>query len=429
MDLLEAAEGRTVIIYGAHLIALELFRYLADGMEDLNFAGFAVTSLDGNPDTVEGYSVRCIQEYTPEDEAVVFIAMPQKYHFDVAEYAKSKGFYNIYPVSQEMMEEVKGRWIIEHVDKDLLCEICKNKYDRSWLDIFPLSQNEEERYRFKLPTLYFENWNYVEEKIRNTDMAGDFRNSYGVYRDIENLQRCMDEKDIDISEYFRIFMVFSCWDNGNRNEQKPAPWIVPIQAGSILTDNKADTLLDETGDSISEMNRGLAELTAAYWIWKNRNNTAYKGLCHYRRHFVLDKKDLEKVKGNDIDAILTIPRFAPGGVGKMFLAETPVKQHVLDTMINSIGDLYLKEKSGFCRFLEGDFYHPNNMVIAKNEIYNSYCEWMFPVIFRMKEMDEVLGYGHESDRHLAYAAELLTSYYFNSRNKRYKVCFTDYEFI
>ena len=78
--------------------------------------------------------------------------------------------------------------------------------------------------------------------------------------------------------------------------------------------------------------------------------------------------------------------------------------------------------------MEQCLYCPNNMVIAKSEIYDAYCEWIFPILFRMEEMDEEKGYGHKGDRHIAYAAEILTSYYFARHKDEYFIAVTDYSF-
>ena len=130
-----------------------------------------------------------------------------------------------------------------------------------------------------------------------------------------------------------------------------------------------------------------------------------------------------------IDALLTTPRYVPYGVGNMFLAETPVKQPVLDAMLQAVGELWPQEKELLLNFLNQCFYFPNNMVVAKSELYDAYCSWTFSVLFRMEELLDKIDYGHKMDRHIAYAAELLTSYYFAKRIGELCILSCDYRYF
>ena len=112
----------------------------------------------------------------------------------------------------------------------------------------------------------------------------------------------------------------------------------------------------------------------------------------------------------------------------MFIAETPVKESVMNNLLSALDMVASEDRQEFEDYLDGDFYFPNNMVVAKSNIYDAYCEWIFPVLLRMLDVDLDTGYGHENDRHIAYAAELLTSYYFMKRKSKLKTAFTDYKF-
>lgn len=62
-----------------------------------------------------------------------------------------------------------------------------------------------------------------------------------------------------------------------------APPFVPIQAGSAILPTLPGVISDAKGDNISVLNPHYSELTAQYWVWKNRATAEYIGFFHYRR--------------------------------------------------------------------------------------------------------------------------------------------------
>lgn len=79
-------------------------------------------------------------------------------------------------------------------------------------------------------------------------------------------------------------------------------------------------------------------------------------------------------------------------------------------------------------YFEECLYYPNNMFIAKNEIFQNYCNWIFPVLFDMEENDKRNGI-IRTNRHIAFSAELLTSFYFSMKKDEYKIALVDYIFL
>lgn len=58
-DTLEKAlEAEELIIYGAHLVALECARWIIQNGERKKLVGFAVTDMTGNPDELAGFPVK-----------------------------------------------------------------------------------------------------------------------------------------------------------------------------------------------------------------------------------------------------------------------------------------------------------------------------------------------------------------------------------
>lgn len=430
-----------LIIYGARLAALECIRWLIRSGKKNQIVGLAVTNTEGNPKEMLGFSVKNLEEYKNHDLTVI-IAMHEKYHTEVEEYARRKGFYKFIRIGFECMSKIKLNYLISEQERynniNLLLQEDIN--DHTWLNILELNADninfsdemKRERY-YKFPTLFYLDEDTVFAEADKLDFKNDYEKICGEYRNlhmfpISNIER-LDAKEL--INVINIYMAFSAWDNAKIEFERYAPWIMPIQLGSKLSNQRRKSLYDDMGnDNISEYNRVLAEMTGAYWIWKNSNSSKYKGLCHYRRHFIISEEEIMSLDYNNIDVILATPRYAPGGLKDMFLTatSTSVTEEVYERILCSISELFPDDRDKFEEYSKSCFYYPNNMVVARNDIYNNYCEWIFPILFRTLEKDAEVCYKHMNDRHIAYAAELLTSYYFVKNKDKYKIAVTDYKF-
>ena len=67
---------------------------------------------------------------------------------------------------------------------------------------------------------------------------------------------------------------------------------LPIQVGAELSEFDLGIQKDNEGDNISNLNPYYCELTAIYYLWKNRPGYDYYGLCHYRRYLTFNKINL-----------------------------------------------------------------------------------------------------------------------------------------
>ncbi len=417
--------GSNIIIYGAHLVALECYRYLRTQGKGNKVIGFAVSDTKDNPSELEGKLVKCIDEYSEyTPDCTIIIAMPQKYHDTVMARARSLGFDGFETYSLESLSEKKGKRLIE--DGHIPFELRKTSNDSTWLDAYV--DGAVSCKRFKFPTLYYlDESEVIKESIRFFDK---YSVSLEGLSELKSLPVCAKRKTTtQVEHILNVYMAFDASVIEYVQNNSFEPWIRPVQVGCADSERLAGYHYDdEYDDNLSRSNSLYAEMTCAHWIWKQGHGSDYKGLCHYRRLFGLTYDDIFAMKEEGVDAILTTPRFAPGGVGEMFVAETPVKEPVMEAMIEAVKLLSPEETDGFKAFLENRFYFPNNMVIAKNDIYDDYAAWVFPILFRMLETDIKKGYGHENDRHIAYASELLTSYYFMRRKSELKIVFTDYVF-
>ena len=189
-------------------------------------------------------------------------------------------------------------------------------------------------------------------------------------------------------------------------------------------------LHDDEGDNISAKNPYYCELTALYWGWKN-SDAEIKGLCHYRRYFsdireplmsyykysgkknisrrILKSwdviKDLEE--GNEI--ILTVP-YAPYPLTAKQDLLRFCRQEDVEAAITSIGEMYPDYLETALDLFNARNLSYCNMMIAGKEVYNAYCAWLFPLLFKMEE--EMLRKEEKiQDRVFGYLAEFLLNVY------------------
>ena len=94
---------------------------------------------------------------------------------------------------------------------------------------------------------------------------------------------------------------------------------IVLQVGAALTKERIlpDTLVDCSGENISEKNKQFCELTGLYWIWKNAPED-YVGLVHYRRHFLLPDNWLERMTANRVDVILPVPLYVAPSIAENY---------------------------------------------------------------------------------------------------------------
>ena len=128
-------KDKKILIYGAHLVALEVYRDICRaGFKD-SVIGFAVTYKDDNPEAVEDLPVRKLSDYKRDAaETVVVIAMPSKFHEEVKNYSREHGFTEYIGITLEDMSEIRGAQLIETWDEDFLRSGQASMTRRGWME-------------------------------------------------------------------------------------------------------------------------------------------------------------------------------------------------------------------------------------------------------------------------------------------------------
>lgn len=237
--------------------------------------------------------------------------------------------------------------------------------------------------------------------------------------------RCqhLSEKEVNAC----IYQASSAFDSKLTDSYTPLKEEMLIQVGAALTDKRiADGVItDNTGDNISEKNRQFCELTGLYWIWKHAKEDVV-GLVHYRRHFLLPDNWLEVFDDNKVDVILPVPLYVAPNVEVNYKERhTPSDW---DFVMGYIKDHYSEDYDQAAAFFQDGFYSPCNMFIARHQVLDELCSWMFPIIFALADYAGIREDAYQN-RYPGFISERLITYFFESRRDKYRVVYADKNFL
>lgn len=227
-----------------------------------------------------------------------------------------------------------------------------------------------------------------------------------------------------LKKSFSVYVVHSDADK-EPTENQPEQWFeIPIWAGAALSEGHQYEVRDDIGDNISRKNRQYCELTVLYWIWKN-DCSDYAGLSHYRRRFQLSESEIEKIVSSDIDVIVTVPVINFNTVRGQYEIDHDIRDW--DVMLDAIGTLYPEYFATADRIQRGNCYYGYNMFIAKKEVFDGYCEWLFDIL---DYCERRIGKKDNSyqERYAGFLAERLLTIYF-TYNQQYKLAVAKKHFI
>ncbi len=203
-------------------------------------------------------------------------------------------------------------------------------------------------------------------------------------------------------------------------------YFTPLLCGADFNED-IEEKKDNTGDNISKKNKNYSELTGLYWIWKNVDNE-YIGLCHYRRYFSFDDKRYRNVKKikykeKEIENLLTkydiiLPYIATG----LSLEEGYKKAHIaqdweeLKKVIKEVSPEYYEIA---LKIFNGYEFYPFNMFIAKKEIIDGYCEWLFKILLELEKRIKISTDPYQA-RVFGFISERLMKVYIVKNNLKVK---------
>ena len=209
-------------------------------------------------------------------------------------------------------------------------------------------------------------------------------------------------------------------------------YMVGLQVGAVQTKMRIADLSDNVGNNISEKNGNYSELTGLYWIWKNRvladenRDQAYYGLAHYRRWLQLTEDDLLRLRDNDIDVVLPYPMpYEPD-------IEVHHLRYLADSERKAILQALEELQPEYAKTLDGILRQPYlynyNLIIAKGNVLANYCNWLFPILFRVEQINDPSG-EKPANRFIGYVGETLETLYFTYNKQNLKIAHAGCRFL
>lgn len=356
-------------IFGAKATAAGLFKAIAIQKSE-RIDGFLVSKKEGNPEKIWGCPVLLLEEVAltlskmEKMEALVYVAVPELIHEDIKNLLEEKGFFNL-----EMLDSKKEACIMEQYYEQ----------EGRFLSIHSLPMVQE---------------NVILDKPKLTVYAASY------YKDTP-----LEHPPI-LSDYVKKLYLGCEKARGN---------------GADIYE-QAD-FYDDEGDNISAKNANRCEMTAHYWIWKNRLETddEYVGVYHYRRMLDINDDDLRRIKANDVDVVLPYPmiHYPDSQIHHTWY----VPEDDWNTMRRVLGELQPEYEKQFDNIFAQPYFYNYNMLIAKKEVFADYCGWIYPILERIETVSKPKG-ADRQDRYTAYLSESLMTLYFMVRQKDFKIYHT-----
>ena len=205
-----------------------------------------------------------------------------------------------------------------------------------------------------------------------------------------------------------------------------------LQVGVHNTPKCVADFYDNEGIGISEKNRNYSELTGLYWLWKNQlreeeiEEHSYWGLAHYRRRLQIQEDDLLRLYDNEIDVVLPYPMpYEPN-------IEEHHKRYLSDSewraVLEALSEVQPQYADFFKNVLQQEYLNNYNLILAKGKVLDAYCSWLFPILFRIEEINDPMG-EKEPNRYIGYIGETLETIYFMYNKDNLNIAYTGCQFL
>ena len=202
------------------------------------------------------------------------------------------------------------------------------------------------------------------------------------------------------------------------------PVYIPLHVGREISQDLG-YMGDHTGEHISELNPYYGELTGLYWIWRNETEADIVGVCHYRRYFTNGDGSFMRAEDyvtalTDCDMVVS-DLAGHGGTNRDNFGKEH-NAHDMEAVGESIKKLYPDDYDAFCRVMDDNKCCYGNLMVAKKEVFDAYCEWLFNVLVEASEQidPEIEHYDIYQRRVYSFLSEVLLYVWIKARGLRIK---------
>lgn len=350
-----------IVIFGAKAIALGICKAIQRLYPGNHVSCFLVTSMQGNPTTLAGLPVREITDFLHDNSS-----------------EKESDYHILIGTPEDMHPQIE--------------EILKSK------------------------GVY--NYTCIDSK-KEAELMQGYYNMENKFTSIRALK--LGNKKALINVYQAKFYK----DKSLASKHVMPNWLQSLQVGGALTEERVAELCDNLGDNISYKNANYCELTALYWIWKNKlvndSDNKYYGLYHYRRYLDIQEDDLYRIYENNVDVILQYPTIHEPDISEHHARY--IKEEDWKAMLQALYELQPEYAKAFSSVLAQPYFYNYNIIVAKTKILEEYCKWLFPILERTEELSIPKGI-ERADRYIGYLGENLMTLYFLYHKKDLNIIHT-----
>ncbi|MCI6100588.1 MAG: DUF4422 domain-containing protein [Selenomonas sp.] len=352
---------RKLYLYGAQSIAHGMACALR--ARGCKVSGYVVTERGRTPAVLDGLPVREIGDLRESDDEVQFLlAVPPYLHDEIRTILSAHGYHHVTPLDaameyREMAAYLRGKGFPS-------------------LDLPSLEVNGAE--------------------------AG---------------QAAGDAKAL-VAAGMAIFVACSAADPPLVHALPQSPIYHTVQAGAALGPAIGTELRDDMGETISQENPHCDELTVTYWAWKNCHD-AFKGIAHYRRYLAARPEEVDALLSGKADVLLPLPFVCwPDTSTQYGRYNTP---EAVAAMHAALAAIHPSEADKAREILAGPYLYNYNMLLARADVFDDYCAWMFPVLAHVRTHAPELFPPDTHTRVCGHLGELLLSIYMMARKDRLRI--------